>query len=547
MTKLKPSGINKLLGEQLDKKVFLGAAALAMPFLILGGFSPELLSEFSNAALKYITDSWSWLYLITCSSFVLICLTIALSPFGKVRLGKDDEKPEFSFLSWFAMLFSAGMGIGLVFWGVAEPMYHFMDPPAGTGGTLESSRTAFNIFFFHWGFHAWATYIIVGLPMAYFQFRKGRPATISACLETVAPSGMLKFLKPFFGTNGDGPGLKIINILAIWATIMGVVTSLGMGALQINSGLAHAMGIPSGPTTSAIIIAVITTLFIISALTGVSKGIKALSLINVALMSTLLIFFFAFGPFKFLVSTFFTALSDYVVNLIPMSASLELFDNPGWTKGWTVFYWAWWVAWAPFVGAFIARISRGRTIREFILVVMIAPPLFSYIFCTGLGGTAVHLDLFANGTIGEMVKTNMEGALFETLHHLPFYVLLVAFTNILIASFFITSADSATFVISRYSSGGLKTQDPKAGNRLIIFWGVVLGGLAIVLIYSGGLKALQTASIVGAFPFMFVMYLLIAAVVKDLVQSRKTVSSEQLAVSSEQVRVSSERLAVSSK
>ncbi|MDM8538074.1 BCCT family transporter [Desulfobacterales bacterium HSG17] len=544
MNKSSQSKIHKLLGEQLDKKVFLGAAALAMPFLLLGGLFPELLGEFSNTAFKYITGSWSWLYLITCSAFVVICFGIALSPFGKVRLGKDDEKPEFSFLSWFAMLFSAGMGIGLVFWGVAEPMYHFMGPPTGTGGTPEAARTAFNIFFFHWGFHAWATYIIVGLPMAYFQFRKGQPATISACLQCLEPSGngiLSKIFKPFFN-NGNGAGLKLINILAIWATIMGVVTSLGMGALQINSGLSHAMGIPSGPTTSAIIIAVITLLFIISALTGVSKGIKTLSLINVALMTVLLIFFFSFGPFKFLAATFFTALSDYVVNLIPMSTSLELFDNPGWTKSWTVFYWAWWVAWAPFVGAFIARISRGRTIREFILVVMIAPPLFSYIFCTGLGGTAVHLDLFANGAIGEMVKTNMEGALFETLSNLPFYLLLVTFTNILIASFFITSADSATFVISRFSSGGLETKDPKAANRLIIFWGVVLGGLAIVLIYSGGLKALQTASIVGAFPFMFIMYLLIAAVIKDLVQSRKTVEdSEQIIVNSPRTTLSPER------
>ncbi len=303
-----------------------------------------------------------------------------------------------------------------------------------------------------------------------------------------------------------------------------------MGALQINSGLAHSLGIPSGPGASAIIITIITLLFIISALTGVNKGIKVLSLVNVSLMTILLVFFFVFGPFKFLAGTFFQALSDYVVNLIPMSTSLELFNNPGWTKGWTVFYWAWWVAWAPFVGAFIARISRGRTIREFILVVMIAPPLFSYIFCTGLGGTAIHIDLFANGAIGEMVKNSMEGALFETLRHLPLYGLLVAFTNILIASFFITSADSATFVISRFSTGGHETTDPKAGKRLIVFWGVILGALAIVLIYSGGLKALQTASIVGAFPFMFVMYLLLVAVIKDIIKSSKESVSDETVI-----------------
>jgi glycine betaine transporter len=518
---MKQSMITRLLGEQLDKRVFFGAAALALPFIILGGFSPELLAKMSNTALKYLTDSWSWLYLITCSVFVLICLGIAVSPFGKVRLGADDEKPEFSFLAWFAMLFSAGMGIGLVFWGVGEPMYHFMDPPAGKGGTLEAARQAFNIFFFHWGFHAWGTYIVVGLPIAYFVFRKKRPSTVSSCLEGLEPKGFLSSVfGPLFG-GGQGVGLKLVNILAIWATIMGVVTSLGMGALQINSGLSHALGIPSGPTTSAIIIAVITALFIISALTGVNKGIKILSLVNVGLMTAILVFFFVFGPFEFLAKSFFTALYDYVANLIPMSTSLTLYNNPGWTKGWTVFYWAWWVAWAPFVGAFIARISRGRTIREFILVVMIAPPLFSYIFCTGLGGTAIFTDMFANGAIGEMVKTSIEGALFETLQHLPFYGIVTALTIVLIGSFFITSADSATFVIGRFSTGGVKTEDPKAGKRLIVFWGVVLGGLAVVLIYSGGLKALQTASIVGAFPFMFVMYMLLIAVIKDLVKSHK--------------------------
>lgn len=516
------TGIRKLLGEELDQKVFYGATGLALPFIIMGGLFPKLLGKASDAALAIITNNWSWLYLISCSAFVVICMGIALSPLGKIRLGRDDEKPEFSYLSWFAMLFSAGMGIGLIFWGVGEPMYHFMGPPTGKGGTPESARLAFNIFFFHWGFHAWATYIVVGLPIAYFQFRKGQPATVSICLQGLETPGFLsKIMGPF---SGPGLGANIVNILAIWATIMGVVTSLGMGALQIDSGLAHSLGIPSGPTTSALIIVVITTLFIISALTGVSKGIKILSLLNVSLMVILLLFFFVFGPFGYLVKTFFRALSDYAINLVPLSTSLELYDNPGWTKTWTVFYWAWWVAWAPFVGAFIARISRGRSIREFILVVMIAPPLFSYIFCTALGGTAIFTDMFQNGTIGEVInKSGVEVALFETLHHLPMYGLLVLFTNVLIASFFITSADSATFVISRFSTGGVKTTDPKARKRLIIFWGMVLGGLAIVLIYSGGLKALQTASIAGAFPFIFIMYLLLASVIKDMIKEVRQV------------------------
>ncbi len=502
---MKTSLFKKLLGDRLNTRVFFGTAALALPFMIFGGLSPEKLDKVSNTALAYLTGSWSWLYLISCSLFVLICILIALSPLGKIRLGKDDEVPEFSFLSWFAMLFSAGMGIGLVFWACSEPMYHYMSPPTGEGSTSAAARLAFEIFYFHWGLHAWATYVVVGLPMAYFTFRKGHPAVISACL------------RPVLGQKiSQGIGGNLVDVLAIWATIMGVVTSLGMGALQISSGLEHSTGIPATAGNAAIIIAVITCLFIISALTGVSKGIKVLSLLNVSLMVILLFFFFIFGPFSYLLQTFFTALWDYVRDFVPLATSLVLFDNPEWTKGWTVFYWAWWVAWAPFVGAFIARISRGRSIREFILVVLIAPPLFSYIFSVGLGGTAMYMDMFQNAPIGEAVKKSVEVALFETLKHLPFYFVLVLFTNLLITSFFITSADSATYVISRYSTGGLPSSDAGAGRRMIVFWGMVLGGLAIVLIYSGGLKALQTASIVGAFPFLFVMFLLLVSVIREL-------------------------------
>lgn len=508
----KPHGIKRLFGEEIDTRVLYGATALALPFIILGGISPAILGKAGTAALDFLTGSFSWLYLVSCSLFVVISIGIAVSPLGKIKLGRDDEKPEFSFLSWFAMLFSAGMGIGLIFWSCSEPMYHFMSPPKGDAGTAGAARQAFEIFFFHWGLHAWATYIVVGLPMAYFIFRKGQPATLSSCIGTGSTPRTTATL-----------GNTLVNILAIWATIMGVVTSLGMGAIQINSGLSHSTGIPTGPGPTSIIIAVITIIFIISALTGVAKGIKILSLINVALMVTLLLFFFVLGPFGYIVKTFFQAITDYATNLIPLSTSLVLFDNPGWTKSWTVFYWAWWIAWAPFVGAFIARISRGRSIRQFILVVLIAPPLFSYVFSTALGGTAIYLDLFKDAAIGEAVKKSVEIALFETLGHLPLYGLLVFFTNILIASFFVTSADSATYVISRYSTAGLESKDPRARNRLIIFWGTMLGGLAIVLIFSGGLKSLQTASIVGAFPFLFIMFVLLIVVIKELIKEYQSI------------------------
>ena len=270
-------GIKKLFGEQLDTKVFFGSVALALPFIVLGGVSPGLLGKASDAALAYLTNSWSWFYLISVSLFVFLYLLLALSPFGRVKLGRDDEKPEFSLLSWFAMLFSAGMGIGLVFWSIAEPMYHFMGPPVGAGSTPASARMAFEIFFFHWGVHAWGTYVVVGLPLAYFQFRKKRPATVSQCLTPLVGLGDMRDLgdrplapvsrivSALFGDDMDGFLGKLVDVLAIWATIMGVVTSLGLGALQITSGLGHSMGLPTGNLTSALVIAVITLLFIISA------------------------------------------------------------------------------------------------------------------------------------------------------------------------------------------------------------------------------------------------------------------------------------------
>lgn len=493
--------LRKALDARLHQKVFLASAALTLPFIAVGGLAPAFLDRATSAALAYLTGSWGWLYLVSVSLFVVAGLAVALSPLGRLRLGREGERPEFGRVSWFAMLFSAGMGIGLVFWSIAEPMFHFLTPPTGEAGTPAAARLATEIFFFHWGIHAWGTYVVVGLALAYFQFRKGRPGLISQCLV------------PLFGERrmaGFGGGL--VDVLAIWATVMGVVTSLGLGAMQITSGLSYSAGAPSGPGVTVGVIAVITVLFIASAVSGVNRGIKYLSNLNVALMLVMLGFFLAFGPTGYLVQTFGRALGDYLRDLVPLSASTTLFSNPGWTRSWTVFYWAWWLAWAPFVGAFIARISRGRTVREFVLVVMVLPALFSFAFASALGGTALHIDLFEGGRIGELVQTNLEVALFETLHHLPDYGLLAVLANLLIASFFVTSADSATWVISSFTTRGAATVD----KRLTVFWGLTLGAVASVLVYAGGLKALQTASILGSFPFLFVMFLLVAATVREM-------------------------------
>ncbi|GAB4262288.1 BCCT family transporter [Deferrisoma sp.] len=489
------------LDANLDRRVFWGSALLVLPFLVAGALAPEATGQAASAVLSAVTTNLGGVYLALVSLFVAAGLALAASPLGRVRLGRDGEAPEFSRTSWFAMLFSAGMGIGLVFWSIAEPMYHFTSPPTGAAGTPEAARLAFEIFFFHWGVHAWGTYVVVGLAIAYFHFRKGEPALVSRCLV------------PLIGRRmAEGWLGAVVDVLAIWATVMGVVTSLGLGALQITSGLHLSAGLPDGVGTTLAVIGVITLLFIASAVSGVERGIKILSNLNVILMLLLLGFFLAYGPTRAIATTFGRALGDYLRDLVPLSTSTVLFDNPGWTRAWTVFYWAWWVAWAPFVGAFIARISRGRTVREFVLGVMVAPALFSFAFAAALGGTAVHIDLHQGGQIAEMVQKAVESALFGTLHHLPHYGLLAALANLLIASFFITSADSATYVVSTFSTGGAE----RASRRLIVFWGAALGLVAAALVYAGGLKGLQTASIVGSLPFLVVMVLLIVSTVRDM-------------------------------
>jgi len=494
----------------LDGKVFAWACALTLPFLAVGALYPKRTGAVASALLDQLTHRWDWLYLFSVSLFLAAALAVGLSPLGRLRLGSQDEKPEFTRLSWFSMLFSAGMGIGLVFWSVAEPMTHFASPPLGQAGTPEAGRRAFEIFFFHWGFHAWGTYVVVGLAMALSQFRKGRPALISRCLTPLLGERRVR-----------GGGGRAIDVLAIWATVMGVVTSLGLGTLQVVSGLGASLGVPQTSRVQLAVVLGITLLFIISAVTGIKRGIKLLSLLNVGLMVFVLCWFAGFGPSAYLGRTFLETLGDYLTDLPALSTTTRLFGNREWTQGWTVFYWAWWIAWAPFVGAFIARISRGRTVREFVAVVLVLPALFSFLFASALGGTAIHLDLYRGGEIAALVAGNVEGALFETLRHLPGFAVLAALANLLIISFFVTSADSATYVIGSFSTRG----SPGADKRLVIFWGCALGGIAAVLLAAGGLRALQTASILGSFPFIAVMWMLLASTLKELVREYRALQT----------------------
>ncbi|HBW36828.1 BCCT family transporter [Desulfosporosinus sp. BICA1-9] len=485
---------------KIDRPIFSISAAIMVLFVIFTLLMPKEAGDMFNAVQKFITNNFGWSYLIGVTFFLFFALFIALSKYGNITLGKDGEKPEYSTWSWFAMLFAAGMGIGLLFWGVAEPMTHYTKPPFGQPSTIESAQTAMRYTFFHWGFHPWSVFGIVGLSMAYFQFRKGLPALVSSSLYPIIGE---KGIKGWIG--------KLVDILAVFATIFGVATSLGLGATQIATGLNYAYGLPTGIMPSVVIIVVITALFIISAVTGIERGIKFLSNANMLLLFIILAFMLIIGPTRFVLNGFTETFGSYVQNIIQMSFWADTFEtNPGWVGGWTIFYWAWWVAWGPFVGAFIARISKGRTVREFILGVVIAPALMSFMWLGVIGNSALYIDVVQHGGIATQVTKDMSTAIFAMFQHYPLTGVLTVLTTIIIAIFFITSADSATFVLAMFTSGG--ELNPNAGLK--ITWGLIEGAVAIALMIAGGLSALQTASITAAFPFMFVMFAMTVSIIK---------------------------------
>lgn len=492
----------KSFWEKVDKKVFLIGVFVCLFFVLWAVIWPDNAGNTFHFLLAFFGEKFGWLYLLTVSFFVFFLIWLCCGRYGKIVLGKDGEKPEYSTFSWFFMLFAAGMGIGLVFWSVAEPMSHYLAPPYGEGSTLESAELAMQYSFMHWGLHPWACFGVVGLPLAYFSFRKGKPALLSSCME------------PLVGErNANGLLGSIVNVLAVFATVFGVATSLGLGAMQINSGLQYVFGIPYGNFPMILIIVIVTILFILSSVSGIDKGIKLLSNTNMVFFGLLMVFVLVTGPTLFLFDFFTDTLGDYFANFIHMSFWTDAFDtNEGWLTAWTVFYWAWWISWGPFVGGFIARISRGRTIREFVLATMIAPVLLSFIFINIMGGTALYNELNGLGNVAAAVSENSSYALFAMLNDLPASMISSLIAVVLIAIFFVTSADSSTFVCAMMTAKGI--QNPPKSLRIL--WGCSESVVAIVLLLVGGLTSLQTASIVGAFPFMLVCLLLIVSFVKAL-------------------------------
>ena len=470
----------------LNKPVFYISSLLLV--VIVGGsaLAPEFANRVFGEMQSGIVTNASWYYVLVVAIILVSSLVVGLTRFGDIKLGPDHAEPDYSLVSWFAMLFAAGMGIGLMFFGVAEPVMHFVTPPNGVGGTAEAAKEAMKLTFFHWGLHAWAIYAIVAVILAYFSFRHGLPLTLRSALY------------PLIGERIYGPIGTAVDVFAILSTTFGIATSLGFGVEQINSGLNFLFDVPKSVEVQVVLIVITIALATVSVVLGLDAGIKRLSEINMVLALALLIGVLLLGPTVFLLQMFMQNTGDYLSDLVGKTFNLYAYEPTDWLGGWTIFYWGWWISWAPFVGLFIARISRGRTLREFILGALAAPTLFTLLWMTVFGNSAI--DLILTGGVEELaiaVQQDESVALFKFLENFPMSSLLSGVAIVMVVVFFITSADSGAMVLNMLSSNG--RDDTPLPRR--IFWMAMIGFSAMVLLLAGGLSALQTAAIASALPF----------------------------------------------
>ncbi|PAL12774.1 choline transporter [Moraxella osloensis] len=496
---------------RVNRPVFIASALLIVGFIFFGSLFGELAGEVFNQLQSFITHRFRWLFIILMNVAVVFSLYIALSRYGDIRLGHQTEHPEYSLLSWFGMLFSAGIGIGLLYWGTAEPLYHFMSPPMGQAETVEAAKQAMSISFLHWGIHAWALYCVVALSLAYFHYRRGLPLSIRSVLY------------PLIGQKIYGKWGHVVDTLAVFGTMFGVVTSLGLGAMQINAGFSNVFGIPNNVPVQLCLIAIITAMATLSVMMGLDKGIKRLSDINIVLTVLLLGFMLFFGPTQFIIDSFIENIGNYVSQLIPLGFWSEAYSNTDWQANWTIFYWAWWVSWSPFVGIFVARISRGRTIREFIFGVLFIPMLLLFFWFTTFGGSAVHMELMGNYGLIEAVKADYGSAIFKLIEYYPLTKPLTLVIVVMIMLWFVTSSDSASLVIDMLTAGG-DTNPPKIQR---LFWALSQGVIAAVLLVAGGLSALQAVAIIAGFPFAIVVFVMMYCLWRGLTRDRLTLYRNQ--------------------
>jgi len=485
-------------------KVFWYAVAICTAIVVWGFFAPDNLNRVTEKTTAVISNDFGWFYTLVIVALITFCIYMLFSKYGSVKLGKDDDEPDFSLPAWFAMLFSAGMGIGLMFFTTAETISHaFIQSPNAEPGSEQAILDALQYTSLHWGFHGWGLYAVVALIFAYFKFRVGAPGLISATLEPLLGRKLMR------GTAG-----QIIDTLAIFATVIGVASTLGFGSAQINSGLTFLFDAPNAFWFQMIILAVSTVIFIASAWSGLGNGIKYLSTANLWLATILLLAVFFVGPTVYIMNMFVTSFGNYLSHFVQMSFDLKPVNETKrqFVNDWTLFYWAWWISWAPFVGLFIARVSKGRTIREFIIGVLIAPTLVTFIFFGVFGGSALNLEQHGIAKLSELATETVTFGMYD---YYPMGTVLSLLTVLVIAIFFITSADSATFVLGMFSTGG----QLNPSNVVKIIWGLLMSAMAAIVLYSGGIKGFQNMLIIAALPFSFILLAMVVSFYRTIRQN----------------------------
>ncbi|MEU4369178.1 BCCT family transporter [Micromonospora chersina] len=485
-------------------RVVLGLSVVGVLAVVAWGvFASASLARFGDAGLHWAIDTFGWFFVLAADAFLVLAVVIAASRFGRIRLGADDDEPEFDTLAWVAMMFSAGMGIGLVFFAVAEPIQHYAAPPPAAGVAPRSDAAgavAMQYTLFHWTLHPWGIYAIAALALAYSTFRKGRGNRISAAFH------------PLLGDRADGGLGRAVDLLAVFATVFGSATSLGLGALQVAAGLHLVAGVPDTRAVEVVVIGALTLAFVLSAFSGLHRGVKWLSTVNVLLAVVLMLFVFVLGPTIYTLEVLPASVGDYLSNLVRMSTRTGAFSDPAWLGSWTIFYWAWWISWAPFVGTFIARISRGRTVRQFLVGVLLVPSGASAVWFAVMGGSALRTQATGTRDLVADVGASSEQALFGLLDALPLATVTSVVAMVLVALYFVTSADSASLVLGSLSSRGAL----RPHRVLVVLWGVLIGAVAAALLLAGGLAALQQATILVALPFVVVMLGLAVALVREM-------------------------------
>lgn len=496
--------VEHFAAKRSSRIVTVASASMVVVILGLGSaFTGEASSVFGTM-LDSTLFGLKWYYVVLVAFVLPFVAWLGIGRYRNIRLGGDNEAPEFTWASWFSMLFAAGMGIGLIFWSVSEPLSHFQENPfVERGQTSQAAAMALRLTFFHWGLHAWAVYALVGLSLAYFAFRRGLPLTIRSLLT------------PVLGRHADGALGHAADVFAVVSTAFGVATSLGLGIRQMTEGLGLAAGIETSDTMQLVVLAAVVLVATSSAVSGVRRGVRVLSNLNILMSVLLLVFFLTFGPTRHILGSLIQATGDYFQNLIALSTWLDVTRHSDWQETWTVFYWAWWIAWSPFVGMFIARISRGRTIREFVMGVLLVPAIFTFVWLAITGGTALYIELFEGGGLLQILERDPSLPLFATVKQLAPSVLGTAIIVLIVALsaiYFITSCDSGTLVITTILSLG--AEEPPIAQR--IAWGLAEGVIAGVLLTTGGLAALQSATIAAALPFSLVLIMIVIGLVRSL-------------------------------